>query len=262
MPRKLLKNNEPRVDPRQVDVTTEYDVFRRMPGNRAVSENHVRNLMNAMRENDLFTPILVNQNFEVVDGQHRLEARKRLGLPVPYYWTEGLALPEVQRLNSTQKGWVNDDYVEAYIELGNQNYITYKWFRSKYSLPHIPTVWLLTGGDHHRVSEKFKCGDFKVRDLEGAKEKASMLAELAPHFSHWKDAPFVKAFLICLNRTGFEFTVLLHRVKQNPTMLKPCTTMDGYMLLIEEVYNYRSTKKIPLRFATDKVQIGKSVSAN
>lgn len=252
MPRKPHKTTTPPIDPRQVSVTEEYDVFQRLAGNRAVSETHVKNLMKAMQENDLFTPILVNQDFEVVDGQHRLEARKRLGLPVPYYWTDGLGLAEVQKLNSTQKGWVNDDYVKAYIELGNQNYVQYEWFRRRYNLPHVPTVWLLGGGDTHNIAQKFKGGKFRVMDLEGAKEKAAMMAQLAPLFSHWKDAPFIKALLFCLNRSGFEFKTFLHRVTQNPTMLKPCTSIDGYMLLIEEVYNYRSTKKVPLRYGHDK----------
>lgn len=244
------------VDPRQVDVTDEYDVFRRLPGNRAVSERHVQNLMDAMRENDLFVPILVNQDYEVIDGQHRLEARRRLGIPVPYYWTDGLGLPEVQKLNSTQKGWTNGDYTKAYIELGNQNYVQYEWFRRRYGLPHIPSVWLLTGAEGKYLSQIFKNGELVVRDLEGAKVKATMLGSLAPYFSHWKDAAFVKAFMFCLNRTGFDFKRLLHRVKQNPTMLKPAPTIDGYMLLIEEVYNYRATQKVPLRFAEDRPKGG------
>ena len=238
-------------------MTTEYDIFKEMKGNRARSEKHVQNLMDAMRENDLFTPILVNQNFEVIDGQHRLEARRRLGIPVPYYWTEGLGLPEVQRLNSTQKGWTNDDYLQSYIDLGNENYKQYEWFRRRYGLPHIPTIWLLHG-EAANLSKVFREGGLKVRNLERAKEKAALLAELAPHFSHWKDAPFVKAFLFCLNRTGFDFKTFLHRVKQNPTMLKPCTTIDGYMLLIEEVYNYRALKKVPLRYGAEA---GASTSA-
>lgn len=252
MPRKPGKPSQPQINEQQVDVTSEYDVFRRLPGNRAVSENHVKNLMNAMREHDLFTPILVNQNFEVIDGQHRLEARKRLGLPVPYYWTDSLGLPEVQKLNSTQKSWTTDDYVQAYIELGNQHYIQYEWFRRKYQLPHVPSLMLLTGNIlPHNIAHKFRVGEFQVKDLGGAKDKAELLVQIAPHFTHWKDAAFVKAFLVCLNRKGFDFKTLLHRIKQNPTMLKPCTTIDAYMLIIEETYNYRSTRKVPLRFGQD-----------
>lgn len=255
MPRSEFKKMAavtPTVDPGSVDVTSEYDVFKRMSGNRTVSETHVKNLMNAMLKHDLMVPILVNQDFEVIDGQHRLEARKRLGLPVPYYWQKDLGLIDVQTLNSSQKGWVNDDFMRAYIELGNQHYVQYEWFRRRFGLPHVPSVWLLSGSDFRNSTKHFRQGEFRVHDLEGAKAKATMLTELAPHFSHWKDAAFIKAFLVCLNRVGFDFKTFLHRVSQNPTMLKPCKTIDAYLQIIEEVYNYRAVNKVPIRFAPNK----------
>lgn len=244
-----------KLEERTVDVTSEYDVFTRMPGNRLVSERHVQKLMEAMRVHDLFTPILVNQDFQVIDGQHRLEARRRLGLPVPYYWNKGLALEDVQKLNSTQKGWGNDDFVRSQIELGNQHYVQYEWFRRKYNLPHVPSVWLL-GGDHNVKREHFQSGKFKVKDLEGAKAKAEMLTTIAPYFSHWKDAKFIKAFLSCMGRQGFDFKRFLHRLQQNPGMLTPQTTIDRYFVAIEEVYNFRAVNKVPLRYGIDAVKQG------
>lgn len=253
MPRKPTVPKRPAINPRCIDVTSEYDVFKRLPGNRAVSETHVRNLMDAMREHDLFTPILVNQDFAVIDGQHRLEARKRLGFPVPYYWEEHLTLKDVQGLNSTQKSWKNQDFADAYIELGFESYKTYKWFRSKYGLPHKAACCLLEGGPSHGVSERFRNGTFTVRDLEGGKRKAEMLGEIREHFpKNWKHDAFIAAFLIVLGRDGFEFKTLMHRIKLNPMLMRPCRTQDQYLQMIEEVYNYRSPKKVPLRFGVDK----------
>lgn len=248
---KKMAAPQPQIDPGCIDVTTDYDVFQRMPGNRAVSENHVQKLMNAMREHDLMVPILINQDFEVIDGQHRLEARKRLGIPVPYYWEQGLSLVHVQALNCSQKGWSNEDFADAYIELKNQNYIQYKWFRRKYGIPHSPSCILLLGYQPHDMINIFRSGQFKVKDLETAKARAELLSGLAPLFSHWKDAAFVKAFLIVLNRQGFDYKTFTHRLKQNPTMMKHCTNIDTYLQQIEEVYNYRSPKKVPLRYGED-----------
>lgn len=245
------RKRRPKIDPRSIDVTDEYDVFKRLAGNRELNEKHVQRLMDAMRKNDLFVPILVNQEFEVVDGQHRLEARKRLGLPVPYYWTEGLGLTEVQNLNSTQKGWRNNDYVKAYIELGNQNYVIYKWFRENYGTPHTPTIMLLTGRDSRDIRHMFQSGQLVVKDLEGAKHKAQMLSEIGKYFAHWKEASFIKAFLIAMNREGFSYKIFLDKLKKNPTMLRPSVSIDAYLQEIEAVYNYRAQKKVPIRFGKD-----------
>lgn len=256
MPRKpfIKAPQQPAINPRCIDVTSEYGIFKRMPGNRSVSETHVVKLMDAMREHDLFVPILVNHEFEVIDGQHRLEARKRLGLPVPYYWEENLSLRDVQGLNSTQKGWRNEDFTAAYIELGNENYKIYKWFRQQYGIPHGGACLLLTGQDTHSLREEFQSGRLRVTDLEGGKKKVAMLREIAPLFTHWKDLQFIRAFLIVLNRDGFDFKTFVHRLKQNPTMVYPSTTIDGYLRMIEEIYNYRSPKKIPLRYGKDKAE--------
>lgn len=248
---KTSRRKLPAVNEKQLEVTTEYEVFSRLPGNRQISEAHVKSLMNAMRQNDLFVPILVNDNFEVVDGQHRLEARKRLGLPVPYYWTSGLGLEEVQKLNSTQQGWKNEDYMKSYIELGIKDYEVYKWFRDKYGLPHRASFWLLTGGDSRQMKNIFQSGSMKVMDLEGAKKRADMLLAVGKYFTEWKDSSFIRALFIALNREGFDFKTFLHRVAGNTALLRRCASTDQYLQLIEEAFNYRAVKKVPIRFGED-----------
>lgn len=263
MPRKPPKKELPQIDAMRIAETSEYDVFSRLPGNRAVSEAHVKNLMERMREKDLKVPIQVNQDFQVIDGQHRLEARRRLGFPVYYYWEENLQLRDVQALNSSSKGWTSDDYCKAYIELGYRDYETYTWFRGKYGLPHKSSAALLeSGGPTKGLSDRFKNGEFRVKDLEGAKRKAEMLNEIRPYFpNNWKNESFVSAFLVVLGREGFEFKTLMHRIKQNPGMLTPCRTHDQYLQLIEAVYNYKAINKVPLRFGRDAKPTANHISA-
>lgn len=239
---------------RQVEFTSEYGVFERLPGNRKIDSAHVKALVMAMQENYIFSPILVNQDFQVLDGQHRLEAHRQLGIPVPYFWdtVEG-GLRDVQNLNSTQKRWSNEDYVESYIEQGKQDYITYKWFKDTYGLTHSVSTLLLGGGVKARRRE-FVAGLFKVKNLELAKKKAGVLKEVAPHFSHWRDDNFMRAMNIALTKKGFEVQTFLHKVATNPTMLQPCVSVDQYLSLIEEVYNFRSTKKVAVKYGQEDEQ--------
>lgn len=236
---------------RDVATTTEYDVFKRLPGNRSVDPLHVANLVKAMEEEYIFSPILVNQEFEVLDGQHRLEAHKRLGLPVPFFWGEVGDLSTVQRMNNSQKGWTNDDYANSYIEKGIQDYVTYKWFKDSFKMPHMICVILLNGGEQRGLSKLFKGGEFKVKNLELAKQKAAVLSTLSKYFTHWKDAGFLRALTTAMNKKGFDIQQFIHKVAMNSTMLVPCVSTDQYLQLIEEIYNFRSTKKIPVRHAMD-----------
>jgi hypothetical protein len=50
------------------------------------------------------------------------------------------------------------------------------------------------------------------------------------------------------NNDNFEFTQFIQKLKIQPTALVDCTTTVGYLLLIEDIYNYRSRTKVSLRY--------------
>ena len=64
--------------------TTEYTMFKFIKGNRPINYTHVGNLVNSIKEKDLAMPIIVDQDMNVVDGQHRLKAYEILSKPVTY----------------------------------------------------------------------------------------------------------------------------------------------------------------------------------
>jgi len=125
-------------------ITSDYGIFKKLRGNRDIDETHVTRLMESIRRKDLGVPICCNHQMEILDGQHRLEARKRLQISVPYYVSaEDYGLEEVQMVNAKQKGWSIEDYAQSFIALGNKDYQVYDWFRKRYKLPHSESVMLL-----------------------------------------------------------------------------------------------------------------------
>lgn len=250
---KAALTKKPEINEHEIYVTDEYDVFERMAGNRQIDEAHVVNLMKRMKKKDLKVPIQVNQEFQVVDGQHRLEARRRLGLPVYYYATPDFQLEEVQELNAAQKKWTNDDFVSSFIELGYKDYASYRWFRHQYKLPHVQSVLLLSGQkDNKNIRQAFKQGAFRVRDLEGAKKFAEQLTQIAPYFDGWNSSRFVSAMIIAEGKKNFDFRQFMKKVKTFPGFLKPQINIEGYLEHIEELFNYKNTKKVAIRYGEDK----------
>lgn len=234
--------------------TREYNKFKIIKGNRPVDEVHVRNLMKSMKNKDLFIPIAVNSKMEVLDGQHRLEARKRLALAVPYYWAgDDTGLADVQALNASQKGWTNKDFCESYIALGKKDYEIYKWFIDTYKLPHVESVMLLFGQLESRscgigAKALFQSGSFVVKDLSGAKRFAEMLTEVQPYFEHWRQRNFVRAVFLLLKKKNFDWRVFMRKVEMNPTLMQVCMTTEQYIDLIEKIYNYKAVNKISLKY--------------
>ena len=59
---------------REIKTTRNYGQFRFMKGNRDVSSLHLERLIASMREKYVPTPIIVNKDNEIIDGQHRFNA--------------------------------------------------------------------------------------------------------------------------------------------------------------------------------------------
>lgn len=248
----------------EMDITDDYGKFKFIKGNRKIIESHVNSLMRAMKKNDLFTPIVVNDKLEVLDGQHRLEARKRLGFIVPYITVRDVGLEHIQELNCNQKGWVVNDYTDSYIELGKKDYEVYKWFRQKFGFSHSVSLTLLcdeydnystSGVDnakHRSLSAEFKQGDFKVGNLEKAKATAEAILKFKVHYKGVNRRAFVAAMLFLLTRKNFDIDYFYKKLENNPIYIKDVITADNYVDQIEELYNYKKQQKVTLKYSDPK----------
>lgn len=66
-------------------ITRDYSVFKYLKGNRGINLKNVNSIVDNVRDNGLLpTIVIVNENMEVIDGQHRIEAFKQLNLPVEF----------------------------------------------------------------------------------------------------------------------------------------------------------------------------------
>ena len=73
----------------KVHETLDYSIFKKLPGNRKVSLSHVKGLIKSMKKVVLDVPIIVNEQMQIVNGQHVFQARKELGLPILYIKRKG-----------------------------------------------------------------------------------------------------------------------------------------------------------------------------
>ena len=109
--------------------TYEYDKFKKIKGNRKINFKNLGKIINSMSKKQLVIPILVNEKFEVIDGQHRLQACIELGLPVYYYIVEGYGDCEVITTNLNQENWTKSQFLDYYIDHENHNHILFEEIR-------------------------------------------------------------------------------------------------------------------------------------
>jgi hypothetical protein len=100
----------------QIYVTKDYDKFEPINGNRSLNQLHINRLKQSIKEEYLETHIIVNANYEIIDGQHRFTVIKELGLPLHYQVIHDYGLNEVHRYNQLVKAWGFMDYIKGYAD--------------------------------------------------------------------------------------------------------------------------------------------------
>ena len=232
----------------QVHTTTDYFLFKPIEGNRNKNLLHINRLKKSMAENYLFTIIIVNERYEIIDGQHRFDVIQELKLPLHYIICKGYGLNEVHILNQNSKNWSCHDYLEAYCNLGYTEYVDFKRFIDKHEINIQIGMYLLSGSDTADMGKKFNSGQFKIKNLQESENIMDKLHLCGTYFRHYKMRWFVFAMVRLFKKPQFEFTEFLQKLKIQPTALQVCNDVNQYVSLIEEIYNYRRREKVNLRY--------------
>lgn len=249
----------------QVYETNDYSLFKIIKGNRDLNEVNLSRLKESFALKYLTSIVVVNENYEIIDGQHRFKAAKELGLPIRFIICDGYGLDEVQILNQNGTDWKKKDYLKAWCDLGNQEYIKLNQFMQKYPLLNLNSAeCLLTnkvnGSNHSGKGAKidgknvgrelaFKNGGFKVADYKKACENADKILTFRNcGFQHFNDLKFVKAMVTLFQKNVYDHDLMLKKIQLQPNSLKKCVKAKDYQILLEEIYNYRNQKKVSFHF--------------
>jgi len=251
----------------QVNQTTDYKKFKTLKGNRNVNRLHIKRLQKSFKQSYLLSPIIVNQNYEIIDGQHRFEAAKAENLPINFILCNDYGLTEVQLLNTNMKNWKKEDYLNAYCDLGYKNYLTFRNFMRKYPDFGIAACEVLLTGTlakHRNASSKefvsetnksgsyavryFQEGNLKIPNYEQSVEYVERLLMIKPYYDGFARPSFVRAMCGIFRIKDYEHSKLLRKLKSNPNAIQHCANVTQYKLLVEDVYNFRNRNKISLRF--------------
>jgi hypothetical protein len=237
--------SQPIIRENVVDVTRNYDLFKFLKGNRPVDEKHVRKLVQSMQQEYLQRPIDVNENYEIIDGQHRFTAIKELNLPLFYVVRKGWTMKQVQVANSNTKAWSVLDVIESQSRLGNIEYQVIKMFSKKHQINHQHSITLLNPNTNGTLT---KAGTFKVLDIEKSERTALFIKKINKLISFdCFRRPFVHTFRKLADNDNFEFEVFLKKLEYQSDRFKPCIDVKSQIEMIEEIYNYRNQNKVNLR---------------
>ena len=234
----------------QVLMTNDYSMFKSMSGNRDVNDLHIKRLKDSMQEKYISVPIIVNEKNQIIDGQHRFQSAKELSKPIYYIKISGLRLQDVHRLNTNTKNWTAYSYLDGYCKLGKEQYLIYRDFKERFGFGHNETQALLSNKSRMAGSRstKFKDGDFVIEDYNLAIRNAEKIGMCSEYYEGYKRRSFVYAMLDLFDNDDYNHAEFLNKLSFQSVKLQDCTTIDQYLVLIEEIYNFKRTKATKVRF--------------
>jgi ParB/Sulfiredoxin domain len=237
--------------------TTKYEIFKYLDRNRKLSKQHLKELQKSIEADNRLpeNPIIVNEKLEIIDGQHRLEVAKNLGLPIYYVVAQEAGMDTVIRLQ-IQKGWSAMDYIINWEKAGKVDYEILHSFINYYRLPITLSVKLLGdmvktkkslggGGD---ATEIIRNGNFKVKSLKKSQEFAERYKEVYNLIKRpfARSRPFILAIKELFECPEYEHERLLTKLKYYAGKLTPEQSVNEYLRDIERIYNLKAKVDIKL----------------
>lgn len=231
--------------------TNDLSIFKSIDGNRVPNLQHIKRLSKSISVYGMkCNPILVNEQMEVIDGQHRLAAAKEANSFVYFIIVDGYDLKDVHTLNLNQKNWTKKDFMEGYANMGVESYVKLRKFSFKntdFSFTDCISLCQNKSGKD-TPSQKFEEGTWKAGDFNIAQDYANKIRMIKPYYIGFNRTNFVTTMISLFNNEKFDFNEFMHKLRLQPTSLVDCVNREQYKTLIEDIYNWKRSQKVNLRY--------------
>ncbi len=233
--------------------TKDYSIFKLIADNRArISESHVKKLEDSIKSRNLLDlrPILINSDFEVVDGQHRLMAAKNLGLEIYYQIKEDFKDSDIIAFTKS-KSWNTDDYINYWCLQGNQEYIKLREF-ARLNAISISTALCINIGDSKSQRRAFSEGSFVFKpeyvagEFSNCLDTIEYIKKMNGKSHYTSSSRFWRALLKLTSSQDYDHPRWMKNLQRRVERVGPRATIEDYCALFSDIYNARSAQKITL----------------
>jgi len=231
--------------------TKEYSRFKYIKGNRPINQRKVKRIIDDIKKGVVFLkycPIVVNEEMEILDGQHRFHVSQKLKENVYYIIAKDFTIQEIAKINSKTEKWKNEDFLNCYIKQNNPHYKELRNFLFEYNLSiGLGVSVLFTGkfGGGGRILEAFREGQFEVKYLKETKAFFEF-AELFKDFNHYSTRPFLSALQTIYESGKCDHTRLVENFNKLIDTIERQTNPKQYLTELEKIYNHRLRERVTI----------------
>lgn len=223
--------------------------------NRGISRKHVLDIKKSIMEHGFIShcPIVINENNEIIDGQHRYIACTELGIEPPIIKINKKDPKLMVDLNKSQKSWSINDFIKFHAENRVSSFVILKEFIRASKLSPTPAIILLTDERGFSGFDCIRDGSFALEltktDLDNKLEMAKDIDHIAKLLKLTKGSKvLVQTYLTLIKIEGFDrdyFFTKLHRYRDR---LGLCSSVKSYLQMFVQIYNLgqKTENKLPL----------------
>jgi len=247
----------------EVMYSSDYDKFYILEQNRVVNDNHVSELVVSIQNSGQLTPIIINEKFEIIDGQHRFDACKILKIPVMYLISYKTSINEVILMNNTQKSWKLNDYLRCFSDKKWNNHEIYQKvdkFMREHDLKLTTCIVLLSEGSGSGSSTgsslagqgltSFRKGTYKIGNLARAQAIAKILSEIKAFAPDLVGSDrFCRSYCKLSLEPKWDHNSAVYQIKKYRRKYDGASSTEEALQGLLAVYNYNQlkSKKISIR---------------
>lgn len=241
-----------------VQSTQNYEQFKFLQDNRErIKDSHVRSLVKSITARNMleFRPIIVNQDMEIIDGQHRLKAAQQLNVPIFYQIQTKFHETDIIAYNCALN-WNMYDYMNFWTKRHKPDYLKLQDFMKQNGLS-LGVVLNIFVGTTKEARNDFKNGLFKYEEqtilgeVDMCWETIGYIRKICGDNTYLSSGRFWKALLRLFRHTEFDSEKWHQNYKIKVDHFRPCANFKDFCNMVLSIYNFNLRKKITFEIVED-----------
>ena len=210
--------------------TKDYDKFKFFDYNRTIGSNTMLSRSLEIVDMTMYVPIIVTNDFYIIDGQNRFQMCRKLGLPITYTIYEGNPEVAMIALNTALKPWKQLDWFKYYVSKHNGVYLKLKGKIDARPIPNFSDAILLFS-QNHTNAKQFREGKLKD-ESELYDDVYDFISTIEiPRDVRWYRA-FVHGVMVFFQRHGGD-RKKIEKLRRKISAVAKFSRVDDYVMAFE-----------------------------
>ena len=218
----------------------DYDMFKLHSQNRVISKARVQKLKSEIQRKNLLDlfPVLVDRDNYILDGQHRFEACKQLGIEVAYKTTNRITIRDVSFINSVSAAWKGIDYIKYHAK-NNDDYKLLLDIMQETGIKDYRNLTYICGHELSGMNTDFKYGHWQPTNTVIDRNRILNAVEDIKVLG-FKEITMQRPLNVFLRLWHHDIIFrdrLMSQIRKYPEMLKKKLTKSEYQEMFVDIYN-------------------------